>query len=292
MHLRKGLAVTGAAWVCLMTPVAAWAATTSASATPATYTVQAGDTYFKIGQALHQPYSLLEDINSPGSDVLLPGQVLRLAQPYVVQPGDTVWKIAQAHGLTTAAIEQWNQLAQPDVLYPGTTLWLPPQTPANGTGVSAAVVSSTSAPATAQPSLGVGDSSAAASAIPAETVNRAQIVSYAEQFLGTPYVYGGASPSGFDCSGLVQTVFAHFDISLPRRAVDQEKAGTPVAESQLQPGDLVFFNTTGAPYSHVGIYIGQGQFISATSSHGVTISSLTNSSYWSPRYTGAVDPLS
>ncbi|MCL6636739.1 MAG: C40 family peptidase [Alicyclobacillus sp.] len=291
MHLHKGLAVAGAALVCLTSPVAAWAATTPASATPATYTVQAGDTYFKIGQALHQPYSLLEDINTPGSDVLLPGQVLRLAQPYVVQPGDTVWKIAQAHGLTAAAIEQWNQLAQPNTLYPGTTLWLPPQSISPGSGASAAV-GSTAVPAAAQGSPVAGASGAMASASPSETVNRAEIVSYAEQFLGTPYVYGGESPSGFDCSGLVQTVYAHFDILLPRRAVDQEKAGTPVAENQLQPGDLVFFNTTGAPYSHVGIYIGHGQFISSTSSHGVTISSLTNSSYWSPRYTGAVDPLS
>jgi peptidoglycan DL-endopeptidase CwlO len=83
------------------------------------------------------------------------------------------------------------------------------------------------------------------------------VVGIAMQFLGTPYVYGGASPGGFDCSGFVMYVFNQIGVSLPHNAAAQYGYGTPVSRSQLQPGDLVFFNGLG----HVGIYIGGGSFI-------------------------------
>ncbi len=79
------------------------------------------------------------------------------------------------------------------------------------------------------------------------------------QYLGVPYVWGGATPSGFDCSGLVMYVFAQLGVSLPHYAAAQYGLGTPVARDQLQPGDLVFFDGLG----HVGIYIGGGQVIHA-----------------------------
>ncbi len=87
------------------------------------------------------------------------------------------------------------------------------------------------------------------------------IVNYAEKFLGKPYVWGGTSPSGFDCSGLVQYVYKNCaGISLPRTSQQQQNVGTPVSRSNLQPGDLVFF---GNPAGHVGIYAGGGRFIEA-----------------------------
>jgi peptidoglycan DL-endopeptidase CwlO len=108
------------------------------------------------------------------------------------------------------------------------------------------------------------------------------VVGIAMQYLGTPYVYGGASPGGFDCSGLVMYVFGQVGVSLPHNAAAQYGYGVPVSQSQLQAGDLVFFNGLG----HVGIYIGGGQFIHAPHTGDfVKISSL--SGWYSSTYVGA-----
>ncbi len=108
------------------------------------------------------------------------------------------------------------------------------------------------------------------------------VVGIAMQYLGTPYVYGGASPSGFDCSGFVMYVFNQIGVSLPHNAAAQYGYGMPVSRDQLQPGDLVFFNGLG----HVGIYIGGGQFIhSPHTGDVVKISSL--SGWYSSTWVGA-----
>lgn len=114
-----------------------------------------------------------------------------------------------------------------------------------------------------------------------------QIIATAKQYIGVPYVWGGTSPNGFDCSGLVYYVFRQHGITLNRTAATQYQHGTYVSKADLQAGDLVFFqNTYKSGISHVGIYIGGGQFIHASSSAGVTISYLSNS-YWSGHYYGA-----
>jgi len=108
------------------------------------------------------------------------------------------------------------------------------------------------------------------------------VVGIAMQYLGIPYVYGGASPSGFDCSGLVMYVFGQIGVSLPHNAAAQYGYGMPVSRDQLQAGDLVFFNGLG----HVGIYIGGGQFIHAPHTGDVVkISSL--SGWYSSTWVGA-----
>ena len=116
-----------------------------------------------------------------------------------------------------------------------------------------------------------------------------QIAQYALQYVGCPYVYGGSSPSGFDCSGFTTYVMKHFGYSINRTASSQMDNGTSVSKSQLQPGDLVFFNSGNSSKraTHVGIYTGNGQFVHAsTSTTGVIISDL-NSSYYSSTYVGA-----
>ena len=102
------------------------------------------------------------------------------------------------------------------------------------------------------------------------------VVGIAMQYLGTPYVWGGASPCGFDCSGFIMYVFGQIGVSLPHHAASQYGMGSPVSRDQLQPGDLVFFNGLG----HVGIYIGGGQFVhSPHTGDVVKISSLSDSWY-------------
>ncbi len=106
----------------------------------------------------------------------------------------------------------------------------------------------------------------------------------AMRFIGTPYVFGGTSPSGFDCSGYTQHVFATLGIAIPRLADAQFYAGHPTLGGMMA-GDLVFFQTYEPGPSHVGIYLGNGRFVHS-SSHGVMVSRLADS-YWRARYIGA-----
>ena len=103
------------------------------------------------------------------------------------------------------------------------------------------------------------------------------------RYLGVPYVWGGASPRGFDCSGLVMYAFAQIGVSVPHSSYAQYGMGTPVSMSQLQPGDLVFF----AGASHVGIYIGGGQFIHAPHTGDVVKISSLSEGWYTSTYVGA-----
>ncbi len=114
-----------------------------------------------------------------------------------------------------------------------------------------------------------------------------QIVEFASQFLGTPYVWGGSSPSGFDCSGFVGYVFKNFGYTVNRTAAAMYSNGTAVDKSELQIGDAVFFASSSESIGHVGIYIGDGEFIHSSSGCGyVTISGL-DEDYYSRMYVGA-----
>lgn len=115
-----------------------------------------------------------------------------------------------------------------------------------------------------------------------------QIVETAKKYLGVRYVYGGATPNGFDCSGLVYYVLKSVGISAYRTPADQYKMGSYVEKSDLQPGDIVFFqNTYKSGISHVGIYVGNGKFIHAPNSRSVVSYADLNSTYYTQHYYGA-----
>ena len=125
-----------------------------------------------------------------------------------------------------------------------------------------------------------------AGGILARTSKMATLLTHsALRFLGTPYVFGGTTSAGFDCSAFVQHVFGMAGISLPRTADAQYDVGKP-AVGGPRAGDLVFFQTYAEGVSHVGIYLGSGKFVHASSSHGVMVSQLSES-YWASRYLGA-----
>jgi peptidoglycan DL-endopeptidase CwlO len=113
------------------------------------------------------------------------------------------------------------------------------------------------------------------------------LVNTALEYRGVPYRNGGSDPSGFDCSGFIQYVFAKFGTSLPREVRDQYREGEAVDLNQVKAGDLVFFETISRGASHVGLAIGAGQFVHAPSSRGVVRVERYDAPYWAQRFVGA-----
>lgn len=120
------------------------------------------------------------------------------------------------------------------------------------------------------------------------TATGLDIVEYAKSFLGVPYVYGGTSPSGFDCSGLVYYCYAHFGYSVNRTAASLAYNGSSVSKDNLQAGDVVLFTSSGGGYiGHTGLYVGGGQFIHAPRTGDVVKISSLYDSYYTSHYYGA-----
>jgi len=263
------------------------------------YMVQKGDTAYSIAKRYGLRLERLLGLNTLSSAQVHPGQVLRVredkipapleltssgltssgptssasssaVQTYRVQKGDTLFSISRRYGITVSALQEANGLASSD-LPGGLTLTVPapleavlePQTNPSDSGV-------TVNPTEVQP----GENSPW----------RVKAMS----LLGVPYVYGGKSARGTDCSGFVIQVMASAGVTLPRRSSDQYALGEAVAREDLQAGDLVFFDTSGSGgVSHVGIYLGEGQFINANSYQEKVALDDLNSSYWTTKYLGA-----
>ena len=116
-----------------------------------------------------------------------------------------------------------------------------------------------------------------------------EVVMYAMGLIGIGYQFGGTNPqAGFDCSGMTGYIYKNaLGVTLPRTAADIANASTPISKSQLKVGDLVFFNTNGKPYSHMGIYIGNNQFIHAPSTNGSIRTESLDNRYFAQRFTSA-----
>ena len=175
---------------------------------------------------------------------------------YVVQAGDTLSSIASSQGVPLAALEAANPSISAGTLQIGASLVIP-------------------------------SAEAVAASVPSPSNFGAELAALAPKYLGVRYVFGGADPSyGFDCSGLVWYLGHVLGVTLPRTASAQFMTGTPIPRADLEPGDLVFFDTEGYA-SHVGIYMGDGEFIQAETWGTVTHYSSLANPYWSERYMGA-----
>jgi cell wall-associated NlpC family hydrolase len=237
------------------------------------------------------------------------------ATTYVVQDGDSLSTIATTFGIDLNTLAQNNGLSDPSMLQLGQQIVLRgPSHPAAPAVVQqpAPVVVQQPAPVVAQPApvvaqpvkpapvvarptavvvAAVAKPAPAPAPAPSSSGGGWNIVAIASKYMGTPYVWGGTAPGGFDCSGFVWYVFRKAGAPIPRDMWGQYQSGSHVSRANLQPGDVVFFGDTyQAGLSHDGIYIGGGRFVHAADyGIGVTVSSL-GSSYYANHYYGAVRP--
>jgi cell wall-associated NlpC family hydrolase len=180
---------------------------------------------------------------------------------HTVVYGDSLYRISVKYGQTVEAIKAVNNLSS-DALSVGQVLNIP------GENVISSVIPPSSAPLSG-------------------TTTGAGLRPIAERYLGVTYVFGGTTPNGLDCSGLVYLVYQELGVQLPRTSRLQYQVGAEVAREDLREGDLVFFDTTGQGVSHVGIYLNDGDFINAASNPGRVMISNLSESYWDKRYLGA-----
>lgn len=216
----------------------------------ATYEVQRGDTLWKISQKLNTTVAQLKSVNNLSSDLIYPNQVLKTGRKaekprtYTVKSGDTLGAIAYNHNITIANLKKWNNLSS-DLIFPGQKLTLQ-------------------------------ESSA--------SYNVNTLIQVAKSMQGTSYLWGGQTPAGFDCSGFIYYTYREAGMKIQRLSTEGYY-GQTVNVANPQIGDLVFFsNTYKTGISHMGIYLGNKQFIHASSSAGVVISTLDNP-YWKQHFT-------
>ncbi|WP_010676386.1 C40 family peptidase [Bacillus timonensis] len=292
--------------------------------TTATYTVTRGDTLYSIANSYNMSVDQLKQLNNLTSNTIQVGQTLQVIgsapqssqiqdQTYTVQAGDSLYSIAQRANTTVDQIMKNNNLTS-SMLYVGQTLKLgstpstPQQNVASATytvkagdtlyGIARtynmSVTDLKNANNLTSNTLSVGQVlKVSGNAQPESDVQKREqvlqdLVSDSYNFVGIPYLWGGTTTAGFDCSGFVSFMHARHGIDISRNtSAGYYSMGTAVSKANLQPGDLVFFavNDTGR-ISHVGFYVGNNNFISATSSKGIAVVSMDNS-YWSKYYVGA-----
>ncbi|WP_053218491.1 C40 family peptidase [Virgibacillus senegalensis] len=264
------------------TVVLASAFTTSVEAS--SYKVQSGDTLWSISQKYNTTVQNLQSINNISGNIIYPDQVIETGDgqtsnsstpsssvsTYKVKSGDTLWAIGKNHGVSVSNLKSWNNLSS-DLIVTGQTLKVSGSSSSQSTSTTSEKVSAK-------------ETKVKSASVSTSGNNGSAIVNEAKKHIGTPYVWGGASPSGFDCSGFIYYVSKQAGNSFGRTsAANLYNQSTKV--SNPQPGDLVFFEGTYKPgISHVGFYAGNNQFVHASSS-GVQITSISNP-YWNSHFAG------
>ncbi|KGX90251.1 peptidase P60 [Pontibacillus halophilus JSM 076056 = DSM 19796] len=262
--------------------------TSSAPATTSTYMVQSGDTLSKIASMHSTSVSKLLELNPSitngnyiyvNQEINVSGQqtttttttkkstVTETTSEYTVKGGDSLSRIASKHGISLNEILSLNpQISNPSLIRVGQTV-----------KVSGQVSSKSSTTTTTTTTTGNNVSASGQS-----------IVATGMDYIGTPYLFGASTgqTNTFDCSSYMHHIFGEHGINLPRTSRQQAQLGTTVSYSNLQKGDLVFFDTNhDGVINHVGVYVGNNEMLSATSSSGVKVSNMAY--YWKDRYVTA-----
>ncbi len=232
------------------------------SANHTTHTVQAGESLYSIAQAYGVTVDSLRAANNLGATLLV-GQTLTIndpakdpAQEAAAQQAAQQQAAAQAQQ-EAAAQQATQQQAATQVQQPVQNQ-APAQTQAPAQQTQQVQQQTQQVQQQAQPAQVQQPQQQVVST----SADGAAIAAYAQSFIGTPYVWGGSTPSGFDCSGLTQYVYAHFGKQIGRNTIAQESAGAHIPVSQAQVGDLLFWGTPGSTY-HVAIYLGGNSFVAA-----------------------------
>ncbi|MCL8204516.1 LysM peptidoglycan-binding domain-containing protein [Ligilactobacillus agilis] len=257
---------------------ASQAASTSQAATPyvaanhVTYTVQAGDSLYTIAQKYGVTVDSLRQANTLGATLQV-GQSLTVNDPTKNPQASVAASQAEQTPAQTTTTSQATQATQ--TTQAATTTNQVAQT----TSQPAAQTQTSQASQTTQTSQQTQASQAQVATPSSYSVSA--LLSYAQTFTGVPYVLGGTTPAGFDCSGFTQYVFNHFGKNIGRTTYQQQYAGTKLAVSSAQPGDLLFWGAYGSAY-HVGIYLGGSSYIAAPEpGESVSVKSFT---YYQPSF--------
>jgi len=189
---------------------------------------------------------------------------------HIVKEGECLWKIAQMHGVSVESLCALNNLSESSIIHPGDKLLLRKLSEQS---------------AKPQVSRKPNQSTHRATASSRQT----KLAMEAKRYIGIRYRYASSLPSrGFDCSGFVYYLLQRQGVTVPRTASAMFSVGKPVKRSELRPGDLVFFKTTPRErITHVGVYIGDGKFVHASSAKGRVIVSSLTTGYYAHRYVGA-----
>ncbi|MBZ2405977.1 C40 family peptidase [Liquorilactobacillus hordei] len=253
------------------------------SANHVTYTVKSGDSLYTIAQAYGVTVASLRSSNTLGS-AILPGQTLTINDPTKTPATTTTTDSSNSTSSSTAATSSSTAAASSTTTAAtSSSASSTPAATASSTTTAAASSSATTAASTTTTASSTTSTTSSTTTTSSSSVSTSSVVAYAE-YLATqniPYVYGGTTLSGFDCSGFVQYVYAHFGVSLPRTSQAQSTIGTAVAVSQAKAGDLLFWGSQGSSW-HVGIYVGGTSYVAAPSS-GQNVS-LKSFQYFQPSF--------